>query len=72
MKEKRLEIMSSNCAFVLTEYEGSDLKDLSLDYIERSPDGYYSDSETSLDVCEHDAKKIVELLIEAYPSIKVS
>lgn len=71
MKETKVEL-SSSCEFILTEYEESDTSHVSLDYQERSPDGYYSDSETSIDISKPEAEMIIELLLKAYPSIKVN
>ena len=71
MKETKVEL-SSNCEFVLTEYEGSVNTSVSVDYTERSPDGYYSDSETSIDIAKPEAEMIIELLLKAHPSIKVN
>ena len=69
MKETKVEL-SSSCEFVLTEYDGSVNTSVSVDYTERSPDGYYSDSETSIDINKTEAENIIKLLLKAHPSIK--
>lgn len=65
MKEQKLEI-GLDCCLVETTY-GEDYKpDISLDYIEHSPDHWYSDNETSIDISQAKAREIIAFLQQAF------
>jgi hypothetical protein len=44
--------------------------DLSLEYVSKSPDPWYSDSQEDCSISEQKAKEIVEFLTSLYPNIK--
>lgn len=47
-------------------FECYDFGDVSLNYIEHSPDPWYSDTETDVSISREEAQKIIEFLKEAY------
>lgn len=56
--------LSPSCKLVGTRYI-TDMKfgsNLSLDYVEHSPDSWYSNSETSIDIDKEKAEDIIHLL----------
>jgi hypothetical protein len=66
MKESKLKL-SSTCELVKTVYSTpSFAPEVSLDYVERSPDSYYSDTETSVDLDKEKAREIIAFLQEAF------
>ena len=64
MKESRLKI-NHNCSLVLTTFDHCP-PSVELEYVERSPDPWYSDSETSVEIEEEQAREIVAFLREAF------
>jgi hypothetical protein len=68
MKVQKLPI-SSSCEFTITTFEGIEHKNVCLEYTEHSPDGYYSDSETSIDIAADKAREIVVFMHAAFPEI---
>ena len=66
MTERKLEI-TSNCNFVKTSYGDPIIQtDVTLDYVERSPDPYFSDTETSIDINKAKAVEIIKFLVSAF------
>jgi len=65
MKETILEL-SPTCKLVRTVYGEGIKPDISLDYTEHSPDGWYSDTETSIDLDEVSAQAIIGFLEGAF------
>ena len=65
MKTERLEL-SPSCRFEVTRYEGINLTQVCLEYVEHSSDHWHSDSTTSLDLTEDDARKIIAFLTAAF------
>ena len=65
MEESRIEVRPS-CGFVKTNYGEGVRPDVSLDYTEHSPDGWYSDTETSIDIDELKAREIITFLQGAF------
>ncbi|MAO23817.1 MAG: hypothetical protein Unbinned3818contig1000_1 [Prokaryotic dsDNA virus sp.] len=65
MKETKV-ILSGSCELVRTVYGGKFEDDISLDYVERSSDPYYSDNDTSIDISKEAAIDMVKLLTEAF------
>lgn len=68
MKVEKLKL-SGSCDFTLTTFEGIEHKSVCLEYTERSPDGYYSDSETSIDLDAEKAQDIIAFLHKAFPEL---
>jgi len=69
MKEEKI-ALSTTCSLVVTFYdnpEGAKLfkPDISLEYVERSPDSWYTDTDTDIDIDEQKAKEIIDLLTKA-------
>lgn len=55
--------LSPSCKLVGTRYNTGTLgSSLSLDYVEHSPDSWYSNSETSIDIDKEKAEEIIHLL----------
>lgn len=59
MTERRVEIYPG-CSLVATEWTYH--SDVALEYVERSPDPWYSDTVTSVDIDREMAARIVEFL----------
>lgn len=59
MTERRLEVYPG-CSFVAIEWISH--TDVSLEYVERSPDPWYGDTETSIDIDREMARSIIEFL----------
>ena len=57
--------LSSNCQFVDYEWETSPYP-VAIEYVERSPDHWYSDSETTVDIDVAMAREIVSFLENAF------
>ncbi|GAB1345008.1 hypothetical protein MASR1M101_41350 [Gemmatimonas sp.] len=69
MTETRV-ALTSRCAVVLTEWESFPAS-VSLEYTERSPDPWYSDTETSEPICQDDAAQIIRVLLKAFPGMPI-
>ncbi|WP_163372894.1 hypothetical protein [Endozoicomonas acroporae] len=54
--------ITETCKLVRYEYS----KEVSLEYVEHSPDSWYSDNETSIDLDKAMAEKIVTMLRKVY------
>lgn len=65
MNTLQIEI-GSTCHLTKTEYGENISPDVSLDYIERSNDHWYSPTETSLDIDKEKAIEIVNFLKDAF------
>jgi hypothetical protein len=66
MNEKRV-LISNGCCFVQTNYGGAEsVKEVDLEYIERSSDHWHSDSETSVSITKEQAQEIIELLRDTF------
>lgn len=65
MDTKKLEL-SSSCRFETTTYEGINVTDVTLEYVEHSTDHWNSDSTTSISIGPDMARKIIEFLREAH------
>ena len=61
MQEKEFDI--GGAKLKMTTWDGGSFKpDMTLDFIEHSPDPYYGDTETSLDITPAIAAKMIEFL----------
>ena len=60
-KETRFEI-SHNVNLSFSEFDDK----ISLNYIEESPDSWYSDSERSIDIDSSQAKDMIRMFVEMY------
>lgn len=68
MQERKLQI-GAYCHLVETVYGGSTAtskKDIALEYTEFSPDSWYADRLTTIDIDEAKAREIVNFLREAF------
>jgi len=65
MKTTQVEI-GSTCHLTKTEYGENVKPDITLDYIERSSDHWYSDNETNLDIDKEKAIEIIKFLQDAF------
>lgn len=63
MNPKKFEI-SSNCWFELWKWDESE--DVHMHYIEHSPDPWYSDNETDVDIDRTQAIGIIKFLCDAF------
>ena len=61
--------LSGSCEFTLTTYEGTEHRDLCLEYTEHSTDHWHSDSETSIDLDVEKAADIIAFLKKAFPDL---
>ena len=61
MTFKILEI-SGDCRFEVFDFEDCPTKYVSLEYVEHSPDAWYSDRDTSIDIDQDKAQEIVDFL----------
>lgn len=68
MRETRVPITGS-CAVVLTEWL-SFQPSVCLEYVEHSPDPFYSNNETSVDIDAPTAGMIVNVLLRAFPHLR--
>ena len=61
MQEKEFDI--GGAKLKMTTWDGGSFKpDMSLDFIKHSPDPYYGDTETSLEIAPATAAKMIEFL----------
>lgn len=64
MREEKLEL-TPTCHFVKTHY-GQKFQDITLEYTEHSPDPWYSDTDTCIDIDKEIAIKIIDFLKQAF------
>lgn len=61
--------LSGSCEFTLTTHEGTEHKDVCLEYTEHSSDHWHSDTETSIEINAENAVEIINFLQKAFPEI---
>lgn len=66
MIEKKIELSSGCTVRFNTWDEGFCPPTVDIEYIERAPHGWYSDTETSVDITKEQAIELVKLLKETF------
>jgi hypothetical protein len=62
--------LSHDCKLTHSVWGGIPDRSVSLEYVEHSTDHWHSDSETSVDIYENDARQIIAFLQAAFPNLK--
>lgn len=62
--------LSGGCVLTKEVYKDLSITDVYLEYVEQSPDPWYSDRTTCVDLNAKTAKEIIEFLQDAFPELK--